>query len=716
MRFARRLAITLSIPILIGLLLEQVLVPGIPYDALGIHGSRANLSVFALGLQPILTAYWIVEVVAFLVPRWSRLRHGNPEGRAKLDSAVRILVLVLAVTQALGMALSLKALGDGQVGLGFSISVPLVMMSLVGGVCIQFVAARIISTHGLMNGFVVLFGASLLRGIVLDLLKMWGPEAPERHGFAGGDLNPLAIVVVIVATWAALRGAGRAPDAPAKEGSSNETGAPYRSARWLVVHPWIPVPSGSIQPYYVASALLLLPATLVNLGLPLQELQRFLQRGDAAFTLLFLALSGITMVVFARLMHRPSEMAGLASRLGAAEGKKLERQAGESLRRATLPSLLLLAAIILSPTRFGGATVALLTVMLMDLFAAIRLAQKEPDLVSVWEERRVSAVPVLRAALAAEGIATETRGMAYCSFWQIFAPYAPTELLVKRADAERATQTLRLLLLGEEDPEPDAPRAPRWQVPTEPWTPARRTAILGGCAVAALALTAFGALPAHDSGGDAVPRADLEVVRVDDTVDPFAALPDDAAPAGLGLSIMSENAPVGPGRNTVAHFARVVLQSGETTQAAFARVKPWLSTLRLRPGARFGFEELDEYDDDTRKATPVGIRTFVLAGAPVLRTDDVTDAAVAMDSNGDEGPPSYYVAVTLSSDAAKRFEAATREWTERRLAILIDGEINSAPVVKTAIGGGHISITMGQGDPAQQLKKAKQLARGLGVR
>ena len=98
MRFARRLAITLSIPILIGLLLEQVLVPGIPYDALGIHGSRANLSVFALGIQPILTAYWIVEVVAFLVPRWSRLRHGNPEGRAKLDSAVRILVLVLAVT------------------------------------------------------------------------------------------------------------------------------------------------------------------------------------------------------------------------------------------------------------------------------------------------------------------------------------------------------------------------------------------------------------------------------------------------------------------------------------------------------------------------------------------------------------------------------------------------------------------------------------------
>jgi preprotein translocase subunit SecD len=69
--------------------------------------------------------------------------------------------------------------------------------------------------------------------------------------------------------------------------------------------------------------------------------------------------------------------------------------------------------------------------------------------------------------------------------------------------------------------------------------------------------------------------------------------------------------------------------------------------------------------------------------------------------------------VTLSSEAAARFEAATRAWVQRRLAIMVDDEIDSAPVVKSAIGGGHISITVGTGDPERQFKQAESLARRL---
>ena len=73
------------------------------------------------------------------------------------------------------------------------------------------------------------------------------------------------------------------------------------------------------------------------------------------------------------------------------------------------------------------------------------------------------------------------------------------------------------------------------------------------------------------------------------------------------------------------------------------------------------------------------------------------------------------VQVTLSPESAARFEDATRGWVDRRIAILIDDKVNSAPVVKSAIGGGHISITMGSaGDPALHLVEAKRLARALG--
>jgi preprotein translocase subunit SecD len=46
---------------------------------------------------------------------------------------------------------------------------------------------------------------------------------------------------------------------------------------------------------------------------------------------------------------------------------------------------------------------------------------------------------------------------------------------------------------------------------------------------------------------------------------------------------------------------------------------------------------------------------------------------------------------------------------QRRFAIILDDVINSAPVIKTKIGGGRASITMGAGDPDQQLQNAEKL-------
>jgi preprotein translocase subunit SecD len=111
----------------------------------------------------------------------------------------------------------------------------------------------------------------------------------------------------------------------------------------------------------------------------------------------------------------------------------------------------------------------------------------------------------------------------------------------------------------------------------------------------------------------------------------------------------------------------------------------------------------------------VGIRTFVLVGDSVLGTDDVTDATAKLESIG-EGPPMAYVAVTLSPASSTRFEDATREWTSRRLAIVIDDVIQSAPVIRTAIAGGRISITLAVGEPDERLAEARRLARALGGR
>jgi preprotein translocase subunit SecD len=216
-----------------------------------------------------------------------------------------------------------------------------------------------------------------------------------------------------------------------------------------------------------------------------------------------------------------------------------------------------------------------------------------------------------------------------------------------------------------------------------------------------------------DDGVASGPPPKLEIVRVDDELDVFAAVRDDELPEGEGLSIYEENTRIGPGRSVRRRFVRCALREGEPRDAAARRFRAWLDGVKMPPdapaGARFGIEDVVEVDDDTQKASIVALRSYLLVGEPVLTNADVESADVAIDKQQHEP----YVAVALTKEAAKKFEWVTGEWVDRRLAIVLDGEVESAPVIRSKIGGGRLTITMGRGDPERQLADAKRLERGL---
>ncbi len=85
-----------------------------------------------------------------------------------------------------------------------------------------------------------------------------------------------------------------------------------------------------------------------------------------------------------------------------------------------------------------------------------------------------------------------------------------------------------------------------------------------------------------------------------------------------------------------------------------------------------------------------GGRTPYLVEKPVLMTGDVVTDARVRPGGRLEGP---YVAVDLDARGAQIFDAATAENVGRRLAIVLDGTVYSAPVIKERIPGGHVQIT-----------------------
>jgi protein-export membrane protein SecD/preprotein translocase SecF subunit len=87
--------------------------------------------------------------------------------------------------------------------------------------------------------------------------------------------------------------------------------------------------------------------------------------------------------------------------------------------------------------------------------------------------------------------------------------------------------------------------------------------------------------------------------------------------------------------------------------------------------------------------------SYVVKAATEITGDDVLDAMVTMDSNGFENKPA--VALRFTALGGKRFEETTGANVRKRMAIILDDVVESAPVINQKIAGGSASISMGGG-------------------
>ncbi len=105
---------------------------------------------------------------------------------------------------------------------------------------------------------------------------------------------------------------------------------------------------------------------------------------------------------------------------------------------------------------------------------------------------------------------------------------------------------------------------------------------------------------------------------------------------------------------------------------------------------------------DVDRSTGKLQRTQYLVESKTWMTGDTIADALVRPATQLEGP---YVAVELNARGAKQFDSMTGANVGRRLAIILDGKVYSAPVIRERIGGGRASIT-GNFD----IKEARDLA------
>lgn len=120
-----------------------------------------------------------------------------------------------------------------------------------------------------------------------------------------------------------------------------------------------------------------------------------------------------------------------------------------------------------------------------------------------------------------------------------------------------------------------------------------------------------------------------------------------------------------------AHLEFKLVDEGADVQAATAGSVPAESELAYL------------VDKRSSEKTPIVLKSEV-----VLTGEYITDANVQFDSYGQA-----YVGMNFNARGSRIFEEVTAANIKKRLAIVLDGTVHSAPVIQDRIGGGRASIT-----------------------
>lgn len=139
----------------------------------------------------------------------------------------------------------------------------------------------------------------------------------------------------------------------------------------------------------------------------------------------------------------------------------------------------------------------------------------------------------------------------------------------------------------------------------------------------------------------------------------------------------------------VSHF---LVATGEGSRERLqAYIRGLESAGRIPDDHQLAIGQADRGDLDEGETPEESWRTYWLYRRAELTGDAIDDASVAVDQQ-DNQP---YVSIVFNGAGARAFERLTGANVRRRMAIVLDDRVASAPVIQQRIGGGRAQITLG---------------------
>jgi preprotein translocase subunit SecY len=139
-------------------------------------GALIQLSVFALGIMPYITASIIVQLLTVVIPRFETLKKEGQSGTAKLTQYTRYLTIGLAVLQSTGLVAVARTPGRLISGCDLAIvpdtswqRIVTMIVVMTAGTSVVMWLGELITDRGIGNGMSILIFTSIAAGFPSSL-------------------------------------------------------------------------------------------------------------------------------------------------------------------------------------------------------------------------------------------------------------------------------------------------------------------------------------------------------------------------------------------------------------------------------------------------------------------------------------------------------------------------------------------------------------------
>ena len=349
-------------------------------------GALSNLSVFALGIMPYISASIILQLLTVVIPYLDRLNKEGEAGRKKITQYTRYGTVVLSLIQGFGIAVGLEGMsGPGgemvvlSPGWGFRL---MTVITLTAGTAFIMWLGEQITERGIGNGISLIIFAGIVARMpaaIINTLRMWTADTISTFMIL---IIAVMMVVVVAVIIYVERGQRKIPVQYAKRVVGRKMYGGQSTQLPLKVNT-----AGVIPPIF-ASSIIMFPATIANfIQIPwMQTVADAVAPGKLIYSLIYVGFIIFFCYFYTAVVFNPVDAAENMKKYGGfipgiRPGKRTADYIDRVLSRITFGGAIYVSAVCVLPTiliqkfrvpfYFGGTALLIVVGVAIDTVAQI---------------------------------------------------------------------------------------------------------------------------------------------------------------------------------------------------------------------------------------------------------------------------------------------------------------------------------------------------------